>query len=210
MMLNGNPHDFCSSNPSQLAFQRILQTLSLLVLAWLPCPGTANAAVLQALPLTQGSEVSTLMEVLETQLRHKQSTAAQQSAQQLANLLSPRDPRFFQLASLCAIHENYTTATPLWSGCAAFPRSYDVNYNLSPAYLRNKNYAKAADCLPANLGWGISSAQPARDELFSRDGNFSLFCSEMRRKLADWVPPASDPETQFLVARIPVSKAGTR
>jgi tetratricopeptide (TPR) repeat protein len=88
------------------------------------------------------------MGVLETQLRHKQSTAAQQSAQKLANLLSPKDPRFFQLASLCAIHGDYATAIPLMERVrAAFPQSYDVNYNLSLAYLRNKNYAKAAEAL---------------------------------------------------------------
>ena len=95
-MLNGNPHDFCSPNPGHHLILKILRTCSLL-LPLLPCPGqVANATVSQALPQTpQGSEVSALMGVLETQLRLKQGAAAQQSALRLASLLSFRDPRFF-------------------------------------------------------------------------------------------------------------------
>ena len=101
--------------------------------------------------MPQPSDVAALMGVLETQLRNKQSAAAQQSVQKLTSLLSPKDPRFFQLASLCAIHEDYTTAIPLMEKLReTFPQSYDVNYNLSLAYLRNKSYAKAAETLQSS------------------------------------------------------------
>ena len=147
MMSNGNLEDLCSSKRARHGFVRILLALCLSVLAWLLCPGDA-ATVSQKLPQAPQGEVSALMAVLETQLRHKQSTAAQQSAQKLANLLSPSDPRFFQLASLCAIHGDYATAIPLMERVrAAFPQSYDVSYNLSLAYLRSKNHAKAAQAL---------------------------------------------------------------
>ncbi len=88
------------------------------------------------------------MGLLENQLRLKQSAAAQQSVQTLKTLLSPKDPRFFQVASLCAIHQDYAMAIPLMQQVrAAFPRSYDVNYNLALAYFQNKNYVRATETL---------------------------------------------------------------
>jgi tetratricopeptide (TPR) repeat protein len=149
-MLNGNLQHFCPPDLGHHLLLRVLRTLSFLLLALRPCLGlAANATVSQAQAQTaEGSEVSTLMGILETQLRLKQGTAAQQSAQKLATLLAPTDPRFFQLANLCAIHGDYATAIPLLERVrAAFPQSYDVNYNLSLAYLRNKNQTKAAETL---------------------------------------------------------------
>lgn len=124
-------------------------TLSLLILAWLPFPGYALPQTAQRPP-----DVSTLMGVLETQLRHKQSPAAQQSVRKLKGLLSPKDPEFFQVATLCAIHQDYATAIPLMEQVReAFPRSYDVSYNLALTYFHNKNYASAAETLQTLLRW---------------------------------------------------------
>jgi tetratricopeptide (TPR) repeat protein len=126
-----------------------------MAIAFFPLAGsaedqTSSQTVTQA--VQQPSDVAALMGLLETQLRNKQSTAAQQSVQRLTSLLSPKDPRFFQLASLCAIHEDYPTAIPLMEKLReTFPQSYDVNYNLSLAYLRNKSYAKAAETLQTLL-----------------------------------------------------------
>ncbi|MGH9425641.1 MAG: tetratricopeptide repeat protein, partial [Terriglobia bacterium] len=101
----------------------------------------------------QPSEVSALISILENQLRLRQSSAARQSVQKLKTLISPKDPQYFQVASLCAIHQDYATAIPLMEQVReAFPRSYDVNYNLALAYFRNKHYAKAAEVLQTLLG----------------------------------------------------------
>jgi tetratricopeptide (TPR) repeat protein len=101
----------------------------------------------------QPSEVSALMGLLESQLKLKQSAAAQQSVRTLKTSLSPKDPRFFQVASLCAIHQDYATAIPLMEQVReTFPRSYNVNYNLALAYFQNKNYQKAAETLQVLLG----------------------------------------------------------
>jgi tetratricopeptide (TPR) repeat protein len=148
-MLKGNPQQFRSPNLGHPFLGRVFSTFFLL-LALLSRPDqVANATVSPAPPqINKGSEVSTLMRDLETQLRLKQGIAAQQSAQKLANLLAPQDPRFFQVANLCAIHGDYATAIPLMERVrAAFPQSYDVSYNLSLAYLRNKNQARAAQAL---------------------------------------------------------------
>jgi tetratricopeptide (TPR) repeat protein len=94
------------------------------------------------------SNVSALMSALETQLKSRQRVAVQRTVEQLTRLLSPKDPRFFQAASLCALHEDYTTAIPLMERLReALPESYDANYNLSLAYFRTKDYSKAVEIL---------------------------------------------------------------
>ncbi|MCI0627577.1 MAG: tetratricopeptide repeat protein [Acidobacteria bacterium] len=156
-MLKRNQQEFLYSRPAHHhLFPRAFPISSLIVVAFFPVAGhpepqTSSQTATQT--VQQPSEVPAIMGLLETQLRNKQSVAAQQSVQKLTNLLSPRDPRFFQLASLCAIHEDYATAIPLMEQVrAAFPQSYDVSYNLSLAYFRNKNYAKAAETLQILLG----------------------------------------------------------
>jgi tetratricopeptide (TPR) repeat protein len=153
--LNGNQQGFLSFKPAHRLFPRVFPILCWLAIPSFPLAGSAEdqtSSQTAAQAVQQPSDVAALMGVLETQLRKKQSVAAQQSVQKLTSLLSPKDPRFLQLASLCASHEDYTTAIPLMEKLReTFPQSYDVNYNLSLAYLRNKSYAKAAETLQTLL-----------------------------------------------------------
>jgi tetratricopeptide (TPR) repeat protein len=153
--LNPNQQEFLPFKPIHRLFPMVFPILYSIAIAFIPPAGsaadqTSSETTTQAVP--QPPDVAALMGLLETQLRNKQSAAAQQSVQKLASVLSPKDPRFFQLASLCASHEDYTTAIPLMEKLReTFPQSYDVNYNLSLAYFRNKSYAKAAETLQTLL-----------------------------------------------------------
>ena len=153
--MNRNQQEFLSFKPAHRLFPRMFPILCSMAIAFFPLAGSAEdqtSSQTAAQAVQQPSDVAALMGLLETQLRKKQSVAAQQSVQKLTSLLSPKDPRFFQLASLCASHEDYTTAIPLMEKLReTFPQSYDVNYNLSLAYLRNKSYAKAAETLQTLL-----------------------------------------------------------
>ncbi|MEW5977073.1 MAG: tetratricopeptide repeat protein [Acidobacteriota bacterium] len=96
------------------------------------------------------SRIRDLMGLVRSQLEQKQTEAARRSLQELSGLLVPEDPRFFQVASLFAAHEDFATAIPLLERSRiAFPHSYDVSFNLSLAYFRNQNYRKAAETLIA-------------------------------------------------------------
>jgi predicted Zn-dependent protease len=92
------------------------------------------------------------MALLKKHLRLKQDQAVRETAQELTGLLKPQDARFLEVANLLAIHEHYATAIPLLEQVReAFPRSYDVSYNLALAYFRYGNHSKSAETLHALL-----------------------------------------------------------
>src|SRR5262249_338996 len=98
------------------------------------------------------SEVSALMNLLEKQLRVKQFQSAKETTQKLQALLKPEDARFVEVASLLAVHDQYSTAIPLLEQAREVsPTSYDINYNLALAYFRNGNDSKSAKTLQALL-----------------------------------------------------------
>src|SRR5207249_8247823 len=54
----------------------------------------------------------------------RQRAEARLSAQKLTRLLSPRDPRYFRVASLLAAHQDYVAAIPLMENVQReFPQS---------------------------------------------------------------------------------------
>ncbi|HLB86754.1 MAG TPA: tetratricopeptide repeat protein, partial [Terriglobales bacterium] len=100
--------------------------------------------VLQADP----SNATALMGLLESQLLLRRRAEARLSAQKLTRLLSPRDPRYFRVASLLAAHQDYVAAIPLMENVQReFPQSYEVNFNLALAYFDAQAYEKAAETL---------------------------------------------------------------
>jgi tetratricopeptide (TPR) repeat protein len=97
-------------------------------------------------------EISALMSLLEKQLRLKQYQTARETTEKLQGLLKPDDARFLEVASLLAVHEQYSTAIPLLEQARKVsPASYDVDYNLALAYFRNGNHSKSAETLQALL-----------------------------------------------------------
>ena len=104
----------------------------------------AALMVLQAEP----SDATALMSLLESQLLLRQRTEARLSTQKLTRLLSPRDPRYFRVASLLAAHQDYVAAIPLMENVQReFPQSYEVNFNLALAFFDTQAYEKAAETL---------------------------------------------------------------
>jgi tetratricopeptide (TPR) repeat protein len=104
----------------------------------------AALMVLQAEP----PDVTALMSLLENQLLLRQRAEARLSAQKLTRLLSPRDPRYFRVASLLAAHQDYVAAIPLMENVQReFPQSYEVNFNLALAFFYSQAYEKAAETL---------------------------------------------------------------
>ncbi len=100
--------------------------------------------VLQADPSTAAA----LMGLLESQLLLHRRAEARLSARKLTRLLSPRDPRYFRVASLLATHHDYLAAIPLMENVQReFPQSYEVNFNLALAYFDARAYEKAAETL---------------------------------------------------------------
>jgi tetratricopeptide (TPR) repeat protein len=77
------------------------------------------------------------MGLLETQLLLKRKTDARQSAARLEAILDTADPRLFQMATLLAVHEEYSTAIPTLERLNRNrPVSFEVPYNLALAYLQ--------------------------------------------------------------------------
>jgi tetratricopeptide (TPR) repeat protein len=82
--------------------------------------------------------------LLESQLLLGRNAAARVSARKLQALLSPRDPQYFRLATLLAMHGEYGAAIPLLEALRAVsPQVYDVEYNLALAYSRAGQPARA-------------------------------------------------------------------
>jgi tetratricopeptide (TPR) repeat protein len=125
-----------------------LRTVSFSDLPASPKMGPISARSLAANP----PEISALMNLLEKQLRLKQYQTARETTQKLQGLLKPEDARFLEVASLLAVHEQYSVAIPLLEQARAVsPKSYDVNYNLALAYFHNANHSRSAETLQALL-----------------------------------------------------------
>src|SRR5262245_51447212 len=81
------------------------------------------------------SDIPTLIGMLESQLLLKRRSEAKQTVARLSSMLQPQDPTLFQVATMLALHQDYLSAIPLMEKARqAFPRSYDVNFNLALAY----------------------------------------------------------------------------
>ncbi len=90
------------------------------------------------------TDVPALIGMLESQLVLKRTLEASRSVAELSSLLTPEDPRLFQVATMLALHEDYLSAIPLMERARqAFPQSYDVNFNLALAYFRSGRYEKS-------------------------------------------------------------------
>jgi len=97
---------------------------------------------------TNRADVPALIGTLESQLMLHQTGAALETTRQLGQLLDNRDPRLFQVATLLAQHGESAAAIPLMDRVhAAFPQSYDVNYNLALACFEAAQYDRAAEIL---------------------------------------------------------------
>jgi tetratricopeptide (TPR) repeat protein len=98
----------------------------------------------------ESPEISALMSLLAKQLRLKQYQDARETTQKLQELLKPEDARFLEVASLLAVHAQYSSAIPMLEQARKVsPTSYDLNYNLALAYFRNGNHSKSAETLQA-------------------------------------------------------------
>jgi tetratricopeptide (TPR) repeat protein len=98
-------------------------------------------------------DVPALMGLLETQLLLKRNIEAQQSAARLEAILEKSDPRLFQMATLLAVHEEYSSAIPILERLNKnMPESFDVPYNLALAYVQTRQNDQAAQVLRSAPG----------------------------------------------------------
>lgn len=93
-------------------------------------------------------DVPALMGLLETQLLLKRNTEVRQSVARLEAILDAADPRLFQMATLLAVHEEYSSAIPILERLHKnLPGALDVSYNLALAYAQTGQNDQAAEVL---------------------------------------------------------------
>ncbi len=91
------------------------------------------------------TDIPPLTKILECQLLLKRRSEVQLTILRLRELLKPEDPRLFEVASLLASHDDYSSAIPIMEQIRGkFPDSYDINYNLTLACFQAKQYEKAS------------------------------------------------------------------
>ncbi len=91
------------------------------------------------------TDIPPLTKILECQILLRQRSAIRDTAEKLQSLLKPEDPRLFEVASLLASHDDYSSAIPIMEKIREkFPDSYDIKYNLTLAYFQSKQFEKAA------------------------------------------------------------------
>ena len=74
----------------------------------------------------------------------KDKPAAEETARTLDSLIPAGDPDRLRLAAMLTSYGDFETALPIMEKLrAAYPKSYDVNYNLALAYYRTAHYAEA-------------------------------------------------------------------
>jgi len=99
------------------------------------------------------NDIPSLMGILETQLLLKRNIEAGRSAARLEAILDPSDPRLFQMATLLAVHAEYSSAIQILERLSKqVPASFEVLYNLALAYVQtgqNDKAARALRSLPA-------------------------------------------------------------
>jgi tetratricopeptide (TPR) repeat protein len=90
------------------------------------------------------SDIAARMGVLESELLLNDSTAAEETARALDSSIPAGDPERLRLAAMLTSYGDFPVALPIMEKLrAAYPKSYDVNYNLSLAYYRTAHYAEA-------------------------------------------------------------------
>jgi tetratricopeptide (TPR) repeat protein len=94
------------------------------------------------------ADVPALLSLLETQLLLKRHADARHSAKKLETLLSPTDPRLFQVATVLAAHHEYLSAIPVLARIKNSPSApFEAHYNLALAYFHTSQYDEAARVL---------------------------------------------------------------
>ena len=108
------------------------------------------------------SDVAALAGILECQVLLKHQVPAQASLQRLQAVTHATDARLLRVAMMLLRHRQYAMAIPVLERIrAAFPASYEANYNLALAYLRNGEFERTSGFLVTLL-----QTSP-RAELFS-------------------------------------------
>jgi tetratricopeptide (TPR) repeat protein len=90
------------------------------------------------------SDIAAHMGVLESQLLLNDRAAAEETARMLDSLIPAGDPDRLRLAAMLTSYGDFQAALPVMEKLrAAYPKTYDVNYNLALAYYRTERYAEA-------------------------------------------------------------------
>ncbi len=108
------------------------------------------------------NDVPALTGVLECLLLLKHIPETRQLTAKLEGLLPVQDPRLFQVATMLALYQQYDAAIAIMERVRqAYPKSYEVNYNLALGYLRSAKYDRAVEILDPLLN------QPNSAEAYS-------------------------------------------
>jgi tetratricopeptide (TPR) repeat protein len=90
------------------------------------------------------SDIAARMGVLESQLMLNDRASAGKSARILDSSIPAGDPDRLRLAAMLTSYGDFQDALPIMEKLrAAYPKAYDVNYNLALAYYRTERYAEA-------------------------------------------------------------------
>ena len=102
---------------------------------------------------TNPSDIAARMGVLESQLLLKENSAAKDTARALDSLIPTEDPERLRLTAMLTSYGEFQTAIPIMEKLrAAYPNSYDVNYNLTLAYYRTAHYTEAEQTAARLIG----------------------------------------------------------
>ena len=130
--------------------------------------GLLQAKPAEALPFFEKalaidtSDIAALTGILECQVLLKHQVPAQASLQRLQAATHATDPGLLRVAMMLLRHRQYAMAISVLERIrAAFPASYEANYNLALAYLRNGEFERTSGFLVTLL-----QTSP-RAELFS-------------------------------------------
>ena len=130
--------------------------------------GLLQAKPAEALPFFEKalaidtSDIAALTGILECQVLLKHQVPAQASLQRLQAATHATDPGLLRVAMMLLRHQQYAMAISVLERIRdAFPASYEANYNLALAYLRNGEFERTSAFLASLL-----QTSP-RAELFS-------------------------------------------
>jgi tetratricopeptide (TPR) repeat protein len=155
-------------------------------------PAQARTRFEQALRKSP-DDIPALTGVLECQLLLKQYVESGKLVAKLESLLPPQDPRLFRIATMLALYQQYLPAIAILERVQqAYPKSYDVNYNLELGYLRSEQYARAAATLEPLLGQAKSAEAfnlmgQAKEKLQLQDQAIAAY-----RRAAELEPESED------------------
>ncbi|MFL6352920.1 MAG: tetratricopeptide repeat protein [Bryobacteraceae bacterium] len=90
------------------------------------------------------SDIAAHMGVLESQLMLNDRAGATQTVRMLDSLIPAGDPDRLRLAAMLTSYSDFKSAIPMMEKLrAAYPKQYDVSYNLALGYYQAARYAKA-------------------------------------------------------------------